>query len=109
MEIDEYESDEEDDEYVDIDDDHTDANGDGTSTKNSGGRPLKPFSINGTTQRRAKLQKPYSALETFVKKHKDVSFPELLGRIFAIFVYIFSCLFTFTVTLCRSSWQNAFQ
>ena len=99
---------ESDDEYEDID---IDDNGDGNagSKKNPGGRPLKPFSINCPTQRRAKLREPYAALETFVKKHKDVPFQELLGRTFTIFVYIFSCLFTFTATLFRSSWQNVFQ
>ena len=54
------------------------ASGD-TSNKNKGGRPLKPFSTNGPTQRRVKLTEPYLACEKASKKH-GIDFIPLLGK-----------------------------
>ena len=55
------------------------ASGD-TSNKNKGGRPLKPFSTNGPTQRRVKLTEPYLACEKASKKH-GIDFIPLLGKL----------------------------
>ena len=49
------------------------------SKKNKGGRPLKPFSTNGPTQRRVKLTEPYLACEKASKKH-GIDFIPLLGK-----------------------------
>ena len=50
------------------------------------GRPPKKFEENGPTQRRAKLQKPYSVVESF-SKEKDVKFNSLLGYLMKMHIY----------------------
>ena len=50
------------------------------------GRPPKKFKDNATTQRRAKLQKPYSAVESF-STEEDVEFNSLLGELMKMHLY----------------------
>ena len=64
-------------EWEDIDE--PDTSGD-TTVKNKGGRPLKPFSTNGPTQRRVKLTEPYLACEKASTKH-GIDFIPLLGKL----------------------------
>ena len=50
------------------------------------GRPPKKFEENGPTQRRAKLQKPYSVVESF-STEEDVKFNSLLGYLMKMHIY----------------------
>ena len=70
-------------------DDHSDIDdqGDAASkpTKKMG-RPPKKFAENGPTQRRAKLQKPYSVVESF-STEEEVKFNSLLGHLMKMHIY----------------------
>ena len=69
-------------------DDQVDELGDAAAAKPAKkmGRPAKKFEENGPTQRRAKLQKPYSVVESF-SKEKDVKFNSLLGYLMKMHIY----------------------
>ena len=73
----EMETDGDEEEWEDID--KPESSGDPTN-KNKGGRPLKPFSTSGPTQRRVKLTDPYLACEKASDKH-GIDFIPLLGHL----------------------------
>ena len=67
---------EDDDDYEDIEVPET--SGTKSKPRNKGGRPRKSFANSGKSQKRAKLQDPYSVLEKAAKED-DIDFPLLLG------------------------------
>ena len=71
---------EDDDDYEDIEAPETSSTNAKSKPKkkNKGGRPRKSFAASGKSQKRAKLQDPYSVLEK-ASKEDDIDFPLLLG------------------------------
>ena len=71
---------EDDDDYEDIEAPETSSTKSKSKPKprNKGGRPRKSFANSGKSQKRAKLQDPYSVLEKAAKED-DIDFPLLLG------------------------------
>ena len=74
----EIEEEEDDDEYEDIEVPETSPTKSKSKPKNKGGRPRKSFADSGKSQKRAKLQDPYSVLEKAAKED-EIDFPLLLG------------------------------